>query len=53
MDNKVVKSKKTQIIKGRVTEEKFNEVQKFVEDKGFTVSSLVSVAVSEYIKKNK
>lgn len=53
MNEKVVKSKKTQIIKGRVTEEKFKEVQQYVEDKGFSVSSLVAVAVSEYIKKNK
>ena len=53
MSNKVIKSKKNQIIKGRVTDEKFNEIQKFVEEKGFSVSSLVAVAVSEYIKNNK
>ncbi len=53
MAENIKKSKKTQIIKGRVTEEKFIEVQKFVEEKGFSVSSLVAVAVTEYINKNR
>lgn len=53
MDENIKKSKKNQIIKGRVSEEKFLEIQKFIDDKGFSMSSLVAVAVSEYIKNNK
>ncbi len=53
MSDKVVKTRKTQIIKGRVSDKKYEEVQAYIEEKGLSVSSLVAVAVSEYMKNNK
>ena len=50
MSEKVSKSR---VIKGCLTEKKFAEVQKYAEETGISVSSLVVVAVLEYIKKNK
>lgn len=47
------KVNKTKVIKGCLTEKKYEEVQKFAEETGLSVSSLVVMAVSEYIKKNK
>lgn len=47
------KSNKNRVIKGYLTEKKYLEVQKFLEETGISVSSLVAMAVSEYIKKNK
>lgn len=51
--DKATKSIKSKVIKGCLTEQKYDEVQKFAEETGISVSSLVVVAVSEYIKKNK
>lgn len=51
IDN-ATKSNKTKVIKGCLTEKKYDEVQKFAEETGISVSSLVVMAVSEYIKKN-
>ena len=53
MSEKVIKSKKNQIIKGRVSDKKYEEVQAYRQEKGLSVSSLVAVAVSEYMKNNK
>ena len=53
MKNQAEKSTKTKVIKGCLTEKKYQEVQVFAEETGISVSSLVVVAVSEYIKKNK
>lgn len=50
---KIEKTSKTKVIKGCLTEKKYNEVQQFAEDIGVSVSSLVVMAVSEYIKNNK
>jgi hypothetical protein len=47
------KTNKTKVIKGYLTEKKFDDVMKFLEETGMSMSSLVAVAVSEYIKKNK
>lgn len=44
-------TKKTERITFLVTEEKKKEIEKVAEEKGLTVSGLVMVAVSEYIKK--
>lgn len=53
MKEKVEKKRKEKVIRSRVTEEKYAEVQKYVEETGISISSLVSLAVSEYMKKNK
>lgn len=47
------KARKEKVIKSRVTEEKYAEVQKYIEETGLSVSSLVALAVSEYMKNNK
>ena len=50
---KLVKARKDRVIRSRVTEEKYQEVQKYIEETGMSVSSLVALAVSEYMKNNK
>ena len=47
------KARKEKVIRSRVTEEKYVEVLKYVEETGMSVSSLVSLAISEYMKNNK
>lgn len=47
------KARKEKVIRSRVTEEKYKEVQKYIEETGMSVSSLVALAVSEYMKNNK
>ena len=44
---------KNRVIKGYLTEKKYLEVLKYLEETGISISSLVVMAVSEYIKKNK
>ena len=50
---KLVKARKERVIRSRVTEEKYQEVQKYIHETGMSVSSLVALAVSEYMKNNK
>ena len=52
MNNKVDKAIKTKVIKGCLTEKKYDEVQKYAEEIGISVSSLVVMAVTEYMKNN-
>ena len=47
------KARKDFVIRSRVTKEKYVEVLKYVEETGMSVSSLVSLAISEYMKNNK
>lgn len=53
MSKEVEKVRKNKVLRSRVTEEKYAEVQKYIEEKGISVSSLVALAVSEYMKSNK
>ena len=53
MNNKVDKTNKTAFLQARVTEKKYEEVKKYSEDTGVSISALVALAVSEYMKKNK
>lgn len=47
------KCNKNKVIKGCLTENKYAEVLQYAEETGISISSLVVVAVLEYIKKNK
>ena len=53
MKEKVEKKRKEKMLFSRVTEEKYAEVQKYIEETGISVSSLVALALSEYMKNNK
>lgn len=46
------KAKKIKVIKGCLTEEKYNDIQKYSEESGISISSLVIVAVLEYMKRH-
>ncbi len=45
------KAKKIKVIKGCLTEEKYHDIQRYASDIGISISSLVVVAVLEYIKR--
>lgn len=46
------KSKKSELISLRVTPEKYEEIVGYAVEKGISISALMALAVSEYIKKN-
>ena len=52
MEKNIEKSRKTKFIGIRVNEKKYEEINKYAEDTGISISSLVAIAVSEYLKKN-
>lgn len=45
------KSKKSELIAFKATKERKEEIEKFADSLGLTVSGLVNLAISEYMKK--